>query len=613
MSYLRRFLPWVTLAFFSFLVVLSLSAGLTGADPDLRWGLLRRAVFVLGAAGLLGAACLQLIRGLDRRAISKTHVPEGTEPELEARSADSQAKAVAIERLPPSSAGPHRRWIALAAGAFTVAIIGITYVGLESVWRWTQWPPTTTYYAMLGEAFTQGKTYLPIEPAPGLSSSQNPYEGWPGKGGIVNLSYYQGRYYMYWGPAPALALAILKILGAPTLGDDVVVFSAISFIFLFSSLIAFRLKRVYFGRLPLWLMIAGLVIVGTIHPMLWFQNSPGLLTAAIASGQAFLVGGVYFMVRVLTDASAGARNYAAAGALWGMAMTSRLTTVAAVIVLVLGVTILSLKRAAPIHRHKTRVVNLVSLLAPLMLMLGLYGWYNAIRFDSPFETGLRYQFAAIDTNDQIARGTLFSLRYLVPNSFYYLLAPIRPISNFPYLRAVYYEYAPFNQFLTRLGVPADYDVEDATGLVFAAPSLLFAITFARKWLYDEMPRQSWNASPVIRAADSTPIHQGALGGLLLLSGLAGVLPAILFFHSTTRYEMDFVPLFAIVAVLGMWRFYEDTRPVPIQSRLATGAIILTVTAATLVSFLLAASGAGSRFDDVNPRLLSFLVNFLPHW
>jgi Na+/citrate or Na+/malate symporter len=92
-----------------------------------------------------------------------------------------------------------------------------------------------------------------------------------------------------------------------------------------------------------------------------------------------------------------------------------------------------------------------------------------------------------------------------------------------------------------------------------------------------------------------------------------VLPVILFYYSTTRYEMDFVPLLAIVAVMGMWRFYEDTRPFPIQSRLATGAIILIVTAATLVSFLLAVSGAGSNFDDINPSLFSFLVNFLPHW
>ena len=85
------------------------------------------------------------------------------------------------------------------------------------------------------------------------------------------------------------------------------------------------------------------------------------------------------------------------------------------------------------------------------------------------------------------------------------------------------------------------------------------------------------------------------------------------FYSTTRYELDFVPLLAIVAVQGMWRLYEDTRPYPIQSRLAAGGILLIVTAGTLVSLLLAVSGAGSNFDDLNPGLFSFLVNLLPHW
>jgi len=613
MTFFRRLLPRFAIALFAILVLLSLTAGLTGADPDNRWGLFRRAVFVIGAAGLLGAALLQAIRVLDRRLILKGRALEGTEREPELHSRSAPLKAVSSGPPIRSPARPDRRWIGWAAGALTVATIGITYVGLVSVWHWTEWPTTTTYYGMLADAFAQGNTYLPIEPAPGLSNVQDPYADWVGLGGIVNLSYYQGKYYLYWGPAPAVALAILRILGAPFLGDEVVVFIAISLIFVFSTLIVLRLRRLYFDGLPLWMTIAGLVIVGTIHPMLWFQNSPSLLTAAIASGQAFFIGGVYFMVKALTDTNAGAKNLAAAGALWGLAMTTRLTTAGSVIVLILGLTFLALRRPGLSHSRKTGIVSVVALLAPLGLVLGLYGWYNLIRFDSFFETGWRYHFTVMGINDHLSRGTLFSLRYLVPNVLYYLLAPIRPISNFPYLRAVYYDYPLFTQLLPRLGVPADYSVEDATGLAFAAPTLLFAMTFARKCLYGQIPHQSRNNSPDIKAAGSTLIDQGPIGFLLLLSGLAGALPVFLFLAATTRYEMDFVPLLAIVAVLGMWRLYEDARPYPIQSRLASGVIVLIVTAGTLVSLLLAVIGAASRFDDLNPGLYSFLVDFLPHW
>ena len=607
MHSLRRLISRATIALFLFLVVLALTAGSTGADPDGRWGLLRGAVFVFGAAGLVGAAGLHWVRVLDRRAMSTRQAHEGIQPQPE--------MGAPIERTIPLPAGPERRWTALAAGALTVVIIAITYVGLVSVWHWTEWPATTTYYGMLGEAFTQGKTYLPIEPPSELASLENPYArgAWAPLNGAANLSYYQERYYLYWGPAPAVALAVLNMLGAPGLGDQVVVFAAISFILLFSSLTIFRLKRVYFEGLPLWLTIAGLVVVATIHPMLWFQNSPSVVTAAIASGQAFLVGGVYFVVRALTDKNAGPTNYAAAGTLWALAMASRLTTAAPVSMLILGVAILALRRARASQGHKAEAVNMVSLLVPLGLVLGLYGWYNLIRFGSLFETGFRFQFTEFDLSAKLDKGTIFSLRYLVPNTLYYLLAPVRPISSFPFLRAVYYEYPFFTQLLSRFAVPAEYRVEDATGLVFAAPTLLFAVTFVRKWLYDEIPRESRNDPSAIHAVGRPLTDQGSIGSLLLLAGLAGVVPIFLFFYTTTRYEMDFVPLFAIVAVLGMWRLYVDTRPYPIQSRLATGAIILIVTAGTLVSLLLAVIGAASRFDDLNPGLYNFLVSLFPHW
>jgi hypothetical protein len=539
--------------------------------------------------------------------MSRRQALEGIQPQPE--------MGAPIERTIPLPAGPERRWTALAAGALTVVIIGITYVGLVSVWHWTEWPATTTYYGMLGEAFTQGKTYLPIEPPSELASLENPYArgAWAPLNGAANLSYYQERYYLYWGPAPAVVLAVLNMLGAPGLGDQVVVFAAISFILLFSSLTIFRLKRVYFEGLPLWLTIAGLVVVATIHPMLWFQNSPSVVTAAIASGQAFLVGGVYFVVRALTDKNAGPTNYAAAGTLWALAMASRLTTAAPVSMLILGVAILALRRARASQGHKAEAVNMVSLLVPLGLVLGLYGWYNLIRFGSLFETGFRFQFTEFDLSAKLDKGTIFSLRYLVPNTLYYLLAPVRPISSFPFLRAVYYEYPFFTQLLSRFAVPAEYRVEDATGLVFAAPTLLFAVTFVRKWLYDEIPRESRKDPSAIHAVGRPLTDQGSIGSLLLLAGLAGVVPIFLFFYTTTRYEMDFVPLFAIVAVLGMWRLYVDTRPYPIQSRLATGAIILIVTAGTLVSLLLAVIGAASRFDDLNPGLYNFLVSLFPHW
>lgn len=612
MSLLRRFLPRVAIAFFTFLFLLSLWAGLVGIDPDARWGLLRQTAFAIGAAGLLCTACLEGIRALDRRLVSRRSALDDKELE---RLHPSSTQDVSTHASAPPLVRPYRRWISLLSVTGLVAITGVTYVGLETVWRWTEWPATTRYYAMLGHSFTEGKTYLPIEPSPVLSRLENPYSPAARSqyASIGNLSYYEGRYYMYWGPAPAVGLAILEFLGAPAMGDEAVVFVAVSLVFLFSAMVVMRLEHVYFEGLPLWLIIAGLVVVATIHPMLWFQSSPSILTAAIASGQAFLLGGAYFLVRALTDEDAQVWLYATAGALWALAMTSRLTTAPSVIILVLGASILSLKRARMEDNLKTEAVRMGSLLGALILVMSVYGWYNLIRFDSPFETGFRFQFTEFDKNAQLARGSLFSIGYVIPNTLYYFLAPVRLVSRFPYLRAVYGESALLTPILSRFQVPADYRVEDATGLVFATPTFLFAITYARLCLYGKTSLEARMNTPATDTAGRSLPSKGALGSTMLMSGLAGIPAVLLYCYSTTRYELDFVPMLAIVAVLGMWHMYRDTRPYPIQSRLATGLIVSSVTAATLVSLLLAVSGAGSSFDDVNPALYSFLVNFLPHW
>lgn len=615
MDIFRRLFPTVTLLFFSLLVVLSLLAGHLGVDPDMKWGPFRQAAFVIGAAGLLGVGGLELVRALDRRALSRSHAPEQAKPENEAQPRASEAIASPLHRWAAPRTIPARQHKARWAVFATALLTGITYVGLVSVWHWTDWPSTTASYAALGEALRHGRTFLPADSVPC----------------DVNAPVYEGKCYLYWGPAPAAALAILMLLGTPPPGDEVVVFIAVSLIGVFSSLIVVRLKDTYFGSLPSWLLVAGVATVATIHPMLWFQNSPDVATAAIASGQAFLLGGMYFIVRALTDAKAGLACYAAAGALWALAMTSRLTTAPQVVVLVSGAAILYLRQPRPLHACRAFSVRSVSLLAPLLLVLALYGAYNLSRFNSPFETGWRYApynlarfgspsetgwrhpFSPLESNSLMTKGPPFSWRYLIPNTFYHFLAPIRPISGFPYVRAHYGEYRPFSPLLPRLGVPAVYGVEDAAGLLFAAPTLVFVLPFARRLITGRTMRPSPTAMSPTRVAGRSLINPDSIGSLLLLSALAGMLPVILNYFSTIRYEMDYVPSMAIVAVLGMWRLYEDTRQFRLQSRLSTTAIILLVTAATMVSFLLAISGAGSRFDDANPRLYLFLVGVLPHW
>ena len=67
------------------------------------------------------------------------------------------------------------------------------------------------YYDRLANAFLEGSVALLEEPPAALVSLADPYQG--NRAGIDYLwdtSYYQGKYYLYWGPVPSLLVVAIK-------------------------------------------------------------------------------------------------------------------------------------------------------------------------------------------------------------------------------------------------------------------------------------------------------------------------------------------------------------------------------------------------------------------
>jgi len=65
------------------------------------------------------------------------------------------------------------------------------------------------HYEYLTEGFLAGHTYLPVEPAPELLRLSDPYDpAANAKYRLWDASLYRGRYYLYFGPGPAVALML---------------------------------------------------------------------------------------------------------------------------------------------------------------------------------------------------------------------------------------------------------------------------------------------------------------------------------------------------------------------------------------------------------------------
>src|SRR5437867_4333355 len=104
-----------------------------------------------------------------------------------------------------------------------IAFVAVVHLWIVSAGRFAHWPQYTALNDMLADAFRHGQTSLLIQPRPELLALTNPYDAKANRDlrlhdAVLN----DGRYYLYWGPLPALLLTALKSLapGAGVVGDQ---------------------------------------------------------------------------------------------------------------------------------------------------------------------------------------------------------------------------------------------------------------------------------------------------------------------------------------------------------------------------------------------------------
>ena len=619
------------------LVMIAIGAGPLGVDSDQKWGPFRVGLLILGMAGLAVLVGLKVVNVLDRR-LAENRWPFGFLRSFERklrwpqrfsggwrqyplyqesegtalspsqnfrRSMDSPSLRSGSARGPWwTGAQKPATWI-----AFGLLLVGIelVYVFLVSTGHWTVWPTSTQYYDSLARAFIHGEVALPIEPSPRLAELDDPYD----PASLVDIpilydaSYFRGKYYLYWGPAPAVATGLWKLLSNSEVGDEHITFVAITTISVFSTLTIHYLKRRYYPCLPSWLLFASVLIVTTSHPLLWVLNSPSIYAAAIASGQAFLVAGLFFAIAAIAGEPMPVWRFALAGILWGLALGSRLTLAGAIAVLCITIGV----RLPSVSRSRGGLVRLSALALPLMTGVGLLGLYNHARFGSIFETGLRYQVSKLDFGPIVDGGWLFEFGYALPNLFYYLLAPLRFRSLFPFIRPLFDELPSLSAVYGRLHVPSFHHVENITGLLFSVPTILF-IGF---WVLDLTRGPQGLSRPTSGLSRSTgPVrNRGYVWTTvpLLLAGVAAAIPTILLFWVTNRYLLDSVPLLAITAAVGAWSIYDSGRMYPFRRAFVSTGLWSVVILGLVVSFLLAMTGDSAQFDDLNPVVWKSLTDF----
>ncbi|MGD1019290.1 MAG: tetratricopeptide repeat protein [Verrucomicrobiia bacterium] len=407
-------------------------------------------------------------------------------------------------------------WIPLAA--VCALVIGVyAYTAHPGFLASTSLNVADNYYNLLVQGFRAGQLSVKKEVPVGLTQITDPYNPAANSPWANDLSYYKGKFYLYFGVTPAVVLfwPYLALTGHYLSQKDAgVIFCVVGFLASVGLLCA--LWRRYFAEVSAAVVAAGALALGlaTFMPLLLARCD--VYEVSISCGYALTMLTVAAIWRALHEPERKCRWLAIASLAYGLAVGARPSLLPGAVILLVPV-------AQAWREHRKIWALLAAATGPIMLIgVGLM-LYNELRFNSPFEFGIHYQ---LNKNGQIT-AQLFGLRYLWFNFRVYFLEPAHWSSRFPFVHDI-----------TGPPLPVGHGVlvEHPFGALTNIPLVWLALAVPLAWRG--------------RSADARPTLCGFLAVVAVLFGI-GTLTLGLYFGASIRYEVDFLPTLVLLAVIGV--------------------------------------------------------------
>ncbi|HTS19668.1 MAG TPA: tetratricopeptide repeat protein [Verrucomicrobiae bacterium] len=394
--------------------------------------------------------------------------------------------------------------------------------------------PAEAYYNLVVRGFRAGQLNLKTDVPPGLARLADPYDPVAhAPYSVVDMSYYHGKLYLYYGVTPALLLfwPYVALTGSYLTQKDAAVICCIVG-FLTSVYLLAAVWRRYFAKVSVWTVAAGALALGlaTCAPSLLARCD--VWEVPISCGYAFTMLTLAAIWMALHEPARRCWWLAVASLAYGLAVGARPSWLFGAVILLVPV-------ARARRERRTVLAPLLAATAPIALVgLGLM-LYNFFRFDSPFEFGLRYALSG----DRRSTVPPFSLRYLWFNFRVYFLEPARWSRRFPFVHDI--------RIPT---LPAGHGrVEGPFGVLTNIPLVWLALVVPLAWRD--------------RSTEARSILRGFLVAVALLFGIS-TLVLSLFFSASVRYEAEFLPTLVLLAVIGILSVDRSLSDRPVWRRAA---------------------------------------------
>lgn len=423
-------------------------------------------------------------------------------------------------------AGERRYFLAL--GPIYVLLVGFYVWSVENSGTSLTGYCASTHYDELARAFKMHQLSLPVDIDPVLLHAPNPYDPQYIDGHFIwDLSFYKGHYYLYFGATPCVLLFYPWLM---ITGQDMneclgyVVICSVNLLLFGLMLRAF--SRHLFPNCPLGWVAALFFVYGIASPMTYLLRLVDMYEIACASGSTCILFSLYFLFLAF-DAPRRRWLYLALASFgWGAAIGSRPPFLFDGAFLFFAWLYLFYEQAGPRAVSRSRfLANTLALALPAIIIMGLIGWYNEARFDSPFEFGDRFQTSDSDDN----RLPLMSGHYFPYRCLQYFVLPPDFYRQFPFIDPATYRLSWL--YSDQSGG------EHMTGIFTSFPILLVCLLWIRH----------------VRMLDESRGRQllGVYGMCVTAAAVGPWLILMICSFVSYRYLCDFVPTLYVLTALSL--------------------------------------------------------------
>jgi hypothetical protein len=462
------------------------------------------------------------------------------------------------------------------------------------------WPSYGECYDLLAEAFRNGHLYLPFSPSEALLAQKDPYSPAHGLLWAPDFTLHEARYYIYWGPVPALLLAIAKSISGlhRMVGDQYLAFSFYGLYAILGALLIDQLARRLFPSVSMGLVIASMLAFAFANPVMFLVTSSGAYQSALAAGQAFMMGGLLLAFDAIWKSDrgrGGQTRLIGAGFFWSLALMSRVSLGAA---LGLFACSTALACAWP-HRDRWKQVFINALLMgfPLATAAALLLSYNKLRFGQWLDFGVTKQLSFYPFR--------LSSSYIGVNLYSYALRAPDITCIFPFIHSPWY--------MGPRALPAW--LKAPGGYLINEPLVGWLQTIPVTWFMPVSIVMGVKSALVLYRKRSAPVEtrsRRSYAWTVLCFAVAGTITGATvlgLYFSSMRYLADVTSGLLLLGVVGAFTLYE-WRSDRVLRRIVAATFYALAAATVIIGLLLGYQSYNNHFRAFNPVLDAKLTETL---